>query len=159
MNLILLTLAASGQDVLINEFLYDSTESSDGDGEWVELCNPTSGTVDLSGWEIESAGTAWSESYTFSDGVTIAPGEYLVVGPGVGGSDFSPDLQNGGSSTDGVRLIDGDGVVIDTVLYDEDNTNKLTDDLGLLVYLMDCGFLLRDSRAVRGLELTSHLRP
>ena len=129
MNLILLTLSASAQDILINEFLYDSTESSDGDGEWLELCNPTKDTVDLSGWEIESAGTSWSESYTFADGSTISPGEYLVVGPGVGEVDFSPDLQNGGG-TDGVRLIDGDGLVVDTILYDEGNSNLLEDDLG-----------------------------
>jgi hypothetical protein len=129
--MILLTLAriASAQDVLINEVLYDSTESSDGAGEWIELCNPTSDTVDISGWEIQSAGTSWSESYTFDDKTTIAPGEYLAIGPGVKVGDFSPDLQNGGG-TDGVRLVNSSGTVIDTVLYDEENGNLLEDDLG-----------------------------
>ncbi|MFT5681108.1 MAG: hypothetical protein ACI8RZ_002014, partial [Myxococcota bacterium] len=84
MTLILLTLAASAQDVLINEVLYDSTKSSDGDGEWIELCNPTSGTIDLSGWELESAGSSWTESYTFDDKTVIKPGGYLAVGTGVG---------------------------------------------------------------------------
>ena len=129
MNLILLSLVASAQDVLLNEILYDSTKSSDGDGEWIELCNSTGSTVDISNWEIESAGTSWSESYTFGDKTTINPGEYLVVGPGVGVGEFSPDLQNGGG-TDGVRLLDETGTVIDTVLYDEENGNLLEDDLG-----------------------------
>ena len=48
MHLILLTLSASAQDILSNELLYDSTESSDGDGEWdvvVDVDNKThSGT-------------------------------------------------------------------------------------------------------------------
>ena len=40
-----------------------------------------------------------------------------------------PLFQNGGSATDGVRLLDIDGTVIDTVLYDSPNTNGLLDDL------------------------------
>ena len=129
MTLILLTLSASAQDVLINEVLYDSTESSDGDGEWIELCNPTAQEIDLSGWELESAGSSWSESYTFGDKTILKPGGYLAVGPGVKVGDFSPDLQNG-SGTDGVRLIDTKGGVVDTVLYDEGNSYLLEDDLG-----------------------------
>ena len=130
MTLILLSLTASAQDVLINEVLYDSTESPDGEGEWVELCNPTAKTVDLSDWEIQSAGSTWSESYTFAKGTTLAAGAYLVVGPGVSKTDdFSPDLQNGGG-TDGVRLVSSDGATVDTVLYDDENDNLLEDDLG-----------------------------
>ncbi|MFT4979377.1 MAG: hypothetical protein ACI8S6_005287 [Myxococcota bacterium] len=110
---------------------YDASESDEGGSEWVELCNPTDETIDLSDWMLESAGSSFSESWTFPKGTTLAPGAYLAFGPGAGDkSEFSPNLQNGGSPTDGVRLVQGDGTVIDTVLYDENNTNKLTDDLG-----------------------------
>jgi len=132
MSLVTLLLPVALADALINEVLYDPDNSvDDGANEWVELCNPTSKTIDLSGWMIESAGSSFGESWTFPEGTTIAPGEYYVFGPGAGDKDeFSPNLQNGGSATDGVRLTNASGDPVDTVLYDTGNTNKLLDDLG-----------------------------
>ena len=43
---------------------------------------------------------------------------------------FSSSFQNGGSATDGIRLVNAGGAVIDTVLYDSPNNNGLLDDLG-----------------------------
>ena len=59
-------------DVLINEVLYDPA-GSDGGGEWIELCNSGTETIDISGWTFESAGTSFSEIYTVAAGVTINP--------------------------------------------------------------------------------------
>ena len=130
--LLLATPTVLAQDILINEVYYDApTGADEGTSEWVELCNPTTSTIDLSGWMLESAGSSWSESWTFPSGTTLAPGAYLAFGPGVGGaSEFNPNLQNGGSETDGVRLVTSTGAVIDTVLYDTNNTNGLLDDRG-----------------------------
>lgn len=135
MLLITLLLPMALADALINEIYYDAPSGEDeGASEWIELCNPTSSVIDLSNWMIESAGSSFSESWTFPSGTTLAPGAYLVFGPGVGdASEFSPNLQNGGSETDGIRLVNSSGATIDTVLYDSNNTNNLIDDLGSLL--------------------------
>lgn len=94
--------AAPGQDsVVINE-----VESSQGaPGDWVELFNTGSGTVDLTGWVLrDDKDTA---GYALPAGSTIAAGGYLVLdeadfGFGLGGADqariFLPD---------GMTLVDG----------------------------------------------------
>jgi hypothetical protein len=117
-------------DVLVNEVLYDPATGSDSENEWVELCNNGVDDIDVSGWQLETAGTSWSESWTFPPGSTVPAGSHLLFGPGAGGDEFSPNLQNGGSATDGVRLVDNTGKIVDTLLYDENNTNALVDDQG-----------------------------
>lgn len=127
MPLLLVQFALAG--VLINEVYYDPSPESDGGNEWIELCNNGTDAVDLSGWWIESGGTEFDSCFDIST-ASIAPGAFLVLG-GTGDvpGEFSPNLQNGGE-TDGVRLVNADGLVVDTVLYDEDNTNGLVDDQG-----------------------------
>jgi hypothetical protein len=113
--------------LLVNEVVYDPTSSDDG-LEWIELCNNGADVIDLTGYTFENAGSSYTEVYTFADG-SLAPGEYLVVGGGSSthpGS-FSPNLQNGGE-TDGLRIKDAAGTVIDTVLYDDPNTSLAEDD-------------------------------
>ncbi len=116
--------------LLVNEVVYDPSGSDDG-FEWIELCNDGGDTIDLTGYQVENAGTSWSEVYTFASG-SIAPGEHLVVGYGSSThtASFSPNLQNGGSEVDGLRVKDAAGSVVDTVLYDETNTNNLAEDDG-----------------------------
>ena len=127
----LLPSAALAGDVLLNEVLYDPSGSDDG-LEWVELCNAGKEEMDLTGWKIEGAGTAFATSYTFASG-TLAPGEYLLVGYGskTHPGSFSSNLPNGGSETDGVRLLDSTAAVRDTLLFDTPNTYGLLDDSGL----------------------------
>ncbi len=127
MSLLLVQFALAG--VLINEVYYDPSPEDDGGNEWIELCNNGSDVVDLSGWWVESGGSEFDSCFDIPS-ASIDPGAFLVLGgtgdvPGT----FSPNLQNGGE-TDGVRLVNADGVVVDTVLYDEDNTNGLVDDQG-----------------------------
>ena len=59
-------------------------------------------------------------------GSVVPAGGYLLLAPGT----FSSSFQNGGNATDGVRVVDAAGAVIDTVWYDDPNTNGLLDDLG-----------------------------
>jgi hypothetical protein len=65
----------AGTNVVINEIFPDKKS-----GEWIELYNPTGGTIDLSGWTI----TTSAGSYTFpgtpgSATVTIGPGQFLII--------------------------------------------------------------------------------
>ncbi len=114
--------------LLVNEVVYDPSGADDG-LEWVELCNNGSATIDLTGYTIENAGASYGEVYTFAGG-TLEPGGYLVVGGGstTHAGSFDPNLQNGGTSTDGLRVKDSAGAVLDTVLYDEPNTSLAEDD-------------------------------
>ena len=100
------------------------------EGEWVENCNPTEEDIDISGFVLENAGTSWNDVFTFPSGSIVTAGGYLVVGPAVTGEAFSTNLQMEGSNTDGLRLVQSNGNVLDTVLYDENNTNMLVNDLG-----------------------------
>lgn len=118
-------------NIKINEIFYDPAGSDSG-YEWIELYNPTDQAVDISGWRIEKAGTSFSTAVTI-EFATVQPYSFYLIG-----EEFITDadyicvlgLQNGGSSTDGVRLISVDGLYTDTVLYDEPNTNQLPDDSG-----------------------------
>src|SRR5258705_306493 len=69
---IFLCLPAWGQDVVINEIMYN-TPSANPAEEWIELYNRDTNAVNLAGWRI-SDGVA----YTFPN-VSIAPGGYLVI--------------------------------------------------------------------------------
>ena len=65
--------------LLINEFL----SHSDGVApDWIELYNPTTAPIDVSGWYLSEDGTtvaAYFGQYQISAGTTIAAGHYLVL--------------------------------------------------------------------------------
>ena len=123
--LLMFTMSNANAEVLINEVLIDPV-GSDGANEWLELCNNGEEDIDVSGWSIESAGSSWANKHELSAGMMVPAGGYLLLPAGT----FNSAFQNGGSATDGVRLVDSISTVIDTVLYDSPNTNMLLDDLG-----------------------------
>ncbi|MBC8385039.1 MAG: lamin tail domain-containing protein [Candidatus Cloacimonetes bacterium] len=120
------------QNVVINELYYDPP-GSDGGYEWIELYNAGSVSVNMSGWRIQKAGAEFENTYIFDYlAPLIPPGGYLLIGEShVSGVDIITDLgfQNGGTATDGVRLVSADGLYTDTILYDEPNSNNLPDDI------------------------------
>lgn len=128
--------------VLINEFVYDGVGSDTSfENEWLELLNTTDADINLDGCRIEAAGTAFN-SVCLLGNYTIPAYGYLLLyeadvtpppdcDPYCVLVNFQPDLQNGGAESDGVRLVDSIGVVIDTVIYDAPNANNLPDDSGL----------------------------
>ncbi|MAF35736.1 hypothetical protein CL622_01295 [archaeon] len=125
---ILLLKQSAAASVVISEGLYDPT-GADAEKEFIELYNNLDQTVDISNWTVEAGGTAFSTIITIPAGQTIKPKSHYLIGGGL--ISVEPDLnvtfslQNGGSATDGLRIVDPSFVVIDTLLYDTPNTNNL----------------------------------
>jgi hypothetical protein len=138
-HLKLQTVHASSSTILINEVLYDPSGSDSGH-EWLELINISSTSIDLEDWTIEKGGTSFELAATLPS-YQISPNEYLLIGENevqeadINVSDLS--MQNGGSATDGVRILDSTGHVVDTLLYDFPNTNMLPGDVLKTTYAPD----------------------
>ena len=117
------------QNIKINELFYDPVGSDSG-YEWIELYNPNDQATNLEGWILQKAGSYWVTVYTFETIIIPAQG-YLLLGENmVPNCDIYLDLafQNGGSSTDAVRIISPENYT-DTILYDEPNENNLPSDI------------------------------
>ncbi len=128
--LALLPAAKAEAMVEISEILYDA-EGEDGGQEWIEIYNGGAEAADISGWKLEKAGAAFESVLVLPAGAAIGAGAYFVIAES-GAADIIEPLafQNGGAETDGVRLLDGAGNIIDAVLYDEPNANSLPDATG-----------------------------
>lgn len=110
-------------------------EGSDTDAEWVELHNAGTESVRLDRWIIEGAKSSWAVQATLPTGLEIAPGGFVVIGGPLATDvdvEASIDLGNAGSNGDGVRLVDCEGYVVDTVIYGENNDDGLEDDTGAI---------------------------
>lgn len=81
-------------DVVINEFLIDPTTT-----QWVELYNIGSGTVNISGWIIDDAGSE-STKFTVPENTLLPSKSCLVFSSG--------NFNFNKSSADGARLFSGD---------------------------------------------------
>jgi len=137
---------SGGGTVILSEVFYDPSGSDSG-LEWVELYNPGTTTVDLSGFSLGNGGLDYTTSLVQLSG-TIAPGATFVVGgpssssangyPSFGQAiDFNPDFQNSGSTGDGVALfglpaaqVTASTVPVDAVVYGPNNNNGLIDETG-----------------------------
>ena len=128
MSLLILLPSIGLADVVINEVLYNPSGSDSGH-EWVELYNNGSADVDISGWEIQAGTSSFGTKGTISSGI-LAPGTYYLIGESDVAADIgiapglvvSLGLGNGTSSIDGLRIVDANGAVKDTVLYGDSAT-------------------------------------
>jgi uncharacterized repeat protein (TIGR01451 family) len=101
------TKSPAGDNVVLNEV------SSVGSPEWIELANPTAGSIDLSGWTIQrKQGGGWVTLYTFSGGTSIGAwgsgSEYLTVDLGAN------SLPDKGAN---IRLMDATSTEVDATKY------------------------------------------
>jgi len=82
------TQAASVNDLLITEVMANPLQVSDANGEWFELFNPTTSSINLKGMTLSDDG---SNSHTIptDNDLFIASGQYFVMG------------KNGDSNTNG----------------------------------------------------------
>jgi len=120
---LLLAFQASAASVVINEIMYHPAPAipEDKRREWIELHNPGTNTVDLSGWRFDQG-----VDYTFPANTTLAPGAYLVVAanrasfqaefPAVANvlGDWTGQLSNTGED---IELIDAQSETVTTVRY------------------------------------------
>lgn len=119
--------------VLINEFLPNPVGADKG-WEWIEIVNVSENEIDISNWEIQVAGIRFSRAFKFPFESKILPNQYLLICEEfVENCHFYTTqlaIQNGGKETDGVRILNSNLEVIDTVLYDTTNSNNLLNDFG-----------------------------
>jgi len=68
-----LLIGTAPPDVVVNEIMYRGIQTNEAPYQYVELYNPTSGSVDLSGWSFVGI------SFVVPTGTVLAAGGYLVV--------------------------------------------------------------------------------
>jgi len=108
--------------VIITEFMPNPGAVADEFGEWLELYNPGTNPVDLSGWLLKDDGT---DSHTITS-LTIPAGGYAVLAKSTsaaenGGvpADYAySDFFLGNSAPDEIVLVDGNAAEVDRVNYD-----------------------------------------
>lgn len=101
--------------VLINEFMPDPP-GSDQEGEWIELYNPSSESINLEGWFLTDSAEDHILQITENNtntGSTIIPSEGFLVVYRNNDNDFS--LNNNG---DTVKLFDSESRLVDSYSYD-----------------------------------------
>ena len=112
--------------LVINEIDYDTPGGSD-TAEFIEILNPGSNAVDLSGYRIELVDGARGSPYeSYTPGGQLGAGKYLVIGDSAVLSPLGADvvqetLTSGGlqQGPDAVRIVKiADDTVVDAVQYE-----------------------------------------
>jgi hypothetical protein len=132
--------------LVLNEIDYDQT-GSDG-AEFVEIFNPTSGAIDLTGYALVAVnGTAGGPEYSrVALGGSIAAGGYVVVtasGSTVGGATFTLPVAMQNGAPDGFVLVGPSGIV-DAAIY-EGTMATITLMGGAAMPLVETGSIGTDS--------------
>ncbi|MEC9273931.1 MAG: lamin tail domain-containing protein, partial [Candidatus Neomarinimicrobiota bacterium] len=111
----------SDYHVVITEVMPNPSAVSDSYGEWFEIFNLDSLTINLNGWIIRDEG---SDSHIINSTIEIQPGEYMVLGrngnESVNGgyvSDYTYSAFALANSNDEIILLDQDEKVVDNVSY------------------------------------------
>ncbi|MCK6615814.1 MAG: lamin tail domain-containing protein [Ignavibacteriaceae bacterium] len=109
-------------DLVINEIMY---QPADGEPEWVEVYNASADTIYPDGWKLRDVYTTPAHA-VIKSGVTIPPGEYLVLAKDSSLYEYHPvipsrvtvlNLPTLNNDRDGLSLLDERGVIIDSVFY------------------------------------------
>ena len=115
--------------VVINEVFYDAVGSDDNQ-EWIELYNSSSEDINLQGWILQAGGTSYSDIFIFPSIMIRANSFFLISESTYSLSNLVTNLgfENGGSATDGIRILNPANQYTDTILYDYPNANNLIGD-------------------------------
>lgn len=120
--------------ILINEIVFDPVGTDLG-YEWIELYNSNDTAINLNDYKVQIAGSAFIDSVTLT-GIIDSHSYYTICENSVFGCSQTVEkigMQNGGGATDGVRLLDSSGKVVDIILYDLPNTNLLRNEIDVVV--------------------------
>jgi hypothetical protein len=106
--------ASAANEILINEVELNPPGTDSG-AEKVELYNPSSSAIDVSGWTVSSTAGS-TASVVISEGTTLPPQSYVIVGRN------SQWLDNGGEV---IELRNNSGTLTDSVgpFSDEENSD------------------------------------
>jgi len=114
------TLPAAGDlRLVITEIMPNPAAQTDSAGEYFEILNAGSASVDLAGLMVQDLG---SDSFTIDESVIVEPGQYAVLGKsGTAAGGLVDHVYGSGmsltNSSDEIVLISG-GDVVDQVIYD-----------------------------------------
>lgn len=109
--------------VIITELMPNPAAVSDSNGEYFELYNADSGTIDLNGWTFQDNSAA-IQTINQSGGLLIKPGQYLVLGVNDDMStngglsvDYDYSIFTLNNDTDQLQLYDAGGGLVDSIVY------------------------------------------
>jgi|GEM_PF-6387611 hypothetical protein len=112
---------ASAYKIVISEFLPNPAAVTDANGEWLELYNDSTTSVDLTGWMLKDEG---KDDHIIAGPLVIAPGAYVVLtrkeDPLVNGGVTSDYTYSGftlSNQDDEILLLDDQGFLVDRVAY------------------------------------------
>jgi hypothetical protein len=100
-------------NIVINE-LIPNPEGVDSLGEWIELKNIDSKTVDLNGWHLADTSRSYTLSVEDFVNLLIEPGDYFVIPRSIS------NIALNNTGREAISLVDSDGRVIDMVVYEEE---------------------------------------
>ncbi len=110
--------------IVINEINYKSANDFN-TGDWIELYNNDSKTIDISGWELKDDKD--SSSFIIPNGTTLTPGSFIIFAQDA--TNFNNLVSNvaaignigfGLSKLgDSIRVFDNQNMLIDSVTYNE----------------------------------------
>jgi len=113
-------------EIVFSEINYNSSLTSDA-GDWVELHNPGSGVVAVSGWKFSDSENL--HLFTIPANTSVKAGEYLVLyGEKLKFESLFPSVENTcgpfnfglSGSGEAIRLFDNTGKLRFSVVYDDD---------------------------------------
>ncbi len=112
----------AGDNVVISEILYNAPGSGESGAEWIELYNPTSSDIDISGWRLQKEnGIIPQEIVEFPGGTMISSYGYMLIADdgtlpdGLPTPDFTGVVSILSNSGKGINLIDDTFTIIDAV--------------------------------------------
>lgn len=128
--------------LVINEIMQNPSAVYDENGEWFEIYNAGTDTVDLNGFTIKDNGT---DSHQITSSVLLPPFSFSVLGRNVDSTTnggLSVDYEYSGftlaNGDDEILLIDSYGITVDSVAYD--GGAEWPDPTGATMALLDLNF-------------------
>jgi len=133
----------SPYNIVVTEVMVNPSAVSDTYGEWFEIYNNDTISIDLAGWRIADSEDNLHELQTVSIEFYIIPGDYLVLGRNADSAEnggYNADYEYWGfqlsNSSDEIFLIDDEGRIVDEIEY----TSSFPFSSGASMYLRNVEF-------------------